>query len=248
MPRGTVRIGCASWALPPLHQHGFPSGDSHLARYAQVFDAVEINSSFYRPHRASTYERWAASVPPTFAFSVKLPKAITHERRLVDCEEQVQAFASEVEGLGERLRCVLVQLPPSFAFDEAVAAPFFDMLRRHLRVDVALEPRHATWFDPAVDAWLERRRIARVLADPVRHDAGRSPGGRADVLYLRLHGSPRMYYSAYSDEVLAALARRIAQVADEGRQVWCVFDNTAAQQAVGNALRLQQLLAQTSGG
>ena len=90
-----------------------------------------------------------------------------------------------------------VQLPPSLAFDEAVAAPFFELLRAGWHGSVALEPRHATWFTPQVEAWLAARRIARVLADPVRHDPGRWPGGFDRLVYLRLHGSPRVYYSAY---------------------------------------------------
>jgi uncharacterized protein YecE (DUF72 family) len=248
MVAGDVRIGCASWALPPAVQHDFPPGDSHLARYAQVFSAAEINSSFHRPHRPSTYERWADSVPVSFAFSAKLPKTITHERRLVGCDELVRAFLAEAAGLGSRLRCLLVQLPPSLAFDAAVADPFFALLRQHSGCAVALEPRHASWFEADVHAWLAARGIARVLADPVRHDAGRWPGGREDFVYLRLHGSPRMYYSAYDTPVLAALATRIAQARREGREVWCVFDNTAGQEAAGNALQLQRLLAQTYGG
>jgi uncharacterized protein YecE (DUF72 family) len=248
MARGDVRIGCAAWALPPLLQHEFPPGDSHLARYAQVFNACEINSSFHRPHRPSTYERWAASVPAGFAFSAKLPKAITHERRLVDCGESLRAFLSESAGLGDRLRCLLVQLPPSLAFDERVAAAFFDLLASSTTIDVALEPRHASWFHDDVDAWLAARRIARVLADPVRHEPGRRPGGRQDMHYLRLHGSPRMYYSAYDDATLTALAARIAQASAAGSDVWCMFDNTAGQEAAGNALFLQRALAQTNGG
>jgi uncharacterized protein YecE (DUF72 family) len=248
MAAGPVRIGCASWALPPAVQHQFPPGDSHLARYASVFSGAEINSSFHRPHRPSTYERWAASVPDTFVFSAKLPKAITHERRLVDCDEPLRAFLDEADGLGGKLRCLLVQLPPSLAFDAAVADTFFAQLQQHSACDIALEPRHASWFDEAVDGWLATRRITRVLADPVRHDAGRWPGGRQDFVYLRLHGAPRMYYSAYEPAVLQALAARIAQASREGREVWCMFDNTAGQEAAGNALQLQRLLAQTNGG
>lgn len=245
---GVLRVGCAGWTLPPAVRDGFPAGASHLARYARVFNAAEINSSFHRPHRPSTYERWAASVPPGFAFSAKLPKAITHERRLADCEGPVRAFLDEAAGLGDQLQCLLVQLPPSLAFDEAVAARFFDALAARTDCPVALEPRHASWFEPVVDGWLAARRIARVLADPVRHEAGRGPGGRQDLIYLRLHGSPRMYYSAYGEPMLRALARRIALEIAEGHDVWCMFDNTAGQEAAGNALLLQRLLAQTNGG
>jgi uncharacterized protein YecE (DUF72 family) len=240
-----VRIGCVGWALPADVQDRFPPGASHLQRYAEVLDAAEINSTFHRPHRHATFERWAASVPDTFGFSVKLPKAITHERRLSDVDEALRAFFDQCSPLGERLRCVLAQLPPSLAFDEPVAARFFAQLRACFAGAVAVEPRHASWFTPQVDAWLAQRRIARVLADPVRHDAGRWPGGWQDLIYLRLHGSPRTYYSPYPDDVLASLAARIRLALREGRELWCIFDNTAAGAATRNALTLRQLLAQT---
>ena len=80
----TIRTGTAAWSIPKEHAAPFPVAGSHLERYGAVLNAVEINSSFYRPHRTTTYERWAASVPEDFRFAVKVPKAITHEHRLKD--------------------------------------------------------------------------------------------------------------------------------------------------------------------
>ncbi|TFZ07555.1 DUF72 domain-containing protein [Ramlibacter henchirensis] len=243
--RRPVRIGCAGWQLPLAVQAAFPPGDSHLRRYSAVFGASEINSSFHRPHRRSTYERWADSVPEGFAFSVKVPKAITHERRLVDCDALLREFFGQCAGLGDRMRCVLVQLPPSLAFDAAVADGFFSALADCFGGTVALEPRHGSWFNAEVDEWLAERRVSRVLADPVRHDAGRRPGGWTQLVYLRLHGSPRTYYSSYADDVLRPLADRITLEVQAGREVWCIFDNTAGQAAAGDALRLRGFLGQT---
>lgn len=248
MPAGRIRIGCAGWTLPADLQHSFPPGESHLHRYAQVFNACEINSSFHRPHRPATYERWASSVGADFAFSAKLPKRITHEARLVQPEQALDAFFAEASGLGPHLQCVLVQLPPSLAFDAPVADAFAAALRERHAGPIALEPRHASWFTPAVDAWLARRRIARVLADPVRHASGAAPGGWPGLVYLRLHGSPRVYYSSYDQDVLDALAPRLREAAVAGAQVWCIFDNTASQAAAGNASALQRLVDQTKGG
>jgi uncharacterized protein YecE (DUF72 family) len=107
---------------------------------------------------------------------------------------------------------------------------------------VALEPRHASWFAAPVDRWLAERRASRVLADPVRHEAGRLPGGWAERVYLRLHGSPRMYYSSYEPPLLQALALRIALALREGCEVWCMFDNTAGSQAAHNAVELKLAL------
>jgi len=242
---GAIRIGCAGWTLPAAVQRSFPAAGSHLERYAQVFGASEINSTFHRPHRSGTYERWSASVPAGFSFSAKLPKAITHQRRLVDCGASLRTFFDEAAPLGALLRCVLVQLPPSLAFDEVAADAFFADLRSCFAGFVALEPRHASWFTPEVDAWLARRQVARVLADPVRHPGGQQPGGWSGLVYLRLHGSPRMYYSAYEPALLQALAGRLRSAAAQAQEVWCIFDNTAGQAAAGNALALRSLLGHT---
>lgn len=240
-----LRIGCAGWQLPLAVQDRFPAGGSHLQRYAGVFNASEINSSFHRPHRVSTYERWAQAVPGAFRFSAKLPKVITHERRLADCTQPLAQFFSECAGLGPRLGCVLVQLPPSLAFEPRLATGFFDSLAAHYAGPLALEPRHASWFEASVDTWLAARRIARVLADPVRHESGAGPGGWPGLVYLRLHGSPRTYYSSYGDDVLRPLATRLRQELDAGRDAWCIFDNTAGQAAAGDALRLLRWMTQT---
>lgn len=242
MAQGASYLGCAGWSLPRDAQPAFAPEGSHLQRYASRLNAVEINSSFYRPHSRATYERWAGTVPPDFRFSVKLPRTITHDGRLAAPEPLLDQFLAQATGLGERLGCLLVQLPPSLAFEPATAARFFDALRQRHGGALALEPRHASWFTAHVDSWLARRQVARVLADPVRHDAGRMPGGFAGRIYLRLHGSPRMYYASYPPATLAALARRIAVARRDGHEVWCIFDNTASGAATHNALDLKMAL------
>jgi uncharacterized protein YecE (DUF72 family) len=237
-----ILVGCAGWSLPRAVQDAFGQGAGHLARYATRFAATEINSSFHRPHRRALYEKWAAAVPPGFRFCAKLPRTITHERRLMDCERLLDEFLSQAGGLGDKLACLLVQLPPSFAFDATVAGPFLARLVARFAGAVALEPRHASWFTPQAEALLRHAEVARVLADPVRHEAARSPGGWPQRVYLRLHGSPRMYYSSYETPLLQALADRMLQAETEGAEVWCIFDNTASGAATANALELLQLL------
>jgi uncharacterized protein YecE (DUF72 family) len=100
-PSGIVRVGCAGWSLPKEHTDRFPADGTHLERYAGRFPAVEIDSSFYKPHRPTTYVRWAASVPADFRFSVKVPKVATHERRLVDPEDVLDSFLAEATQLGD---------------------------------------------------------------------------------------------------------------------------------------------------
>jgi uncharacterized protein YecE (DUF72 family) len=238
-------VGCTGWALPRDAQTAFPAEGTHLQRYAARFPAVEINSSFHRPHRATTWARWAQRVPPGFRFCAKLPKTITHELRLVNADDALATFLAQAGGLGNALACLLVQLPPSLQFDAAAADGFFTSLRARAEVAVVCEPRHPTWFAAGADDLLARWKVARVAADPARVPAAAQPGGWPDLAYYRLHGSPRIYYSAYDADHLDALAARIGADMDAGREVWCIFDNTAAGAATRNALDLMARLEGT---
>lgn len=233
-----IYIGTAGWSLPAAVQSAFPSAGTHLERYAARLSAVEINSSFYRPHRPATYARWAASVPPDFRFAVKVPKVITHERRLLNVAEPLNRFLGEATMLGDALGCLLVQLPPSLAFDPEAAGAFLKVLRRVHAGAVALEPRHPSWFTDAAVELLEAHQVARVAADPAVVPAASEPGGWPGLAYFRLHGSPRMYYSPYDDAYLDALALRLRDTADRAQSVWCIFDNTALGAAWAHALYL----------
>lgn len=236
-----MRIGCAGWSIPKQHAGVFPTGGSHLARYAQRLNAAEINSSFYRPHRKATYERWAATVPPDFAFAVKAPREMTHKLRLADAEAPLAAFLDQSAGLGAKRGPLLFQLPPCFRFAHDRVAPFLATLRRSYGGDVAWEPRHASWFAPEADALLEAFRIARVAADPAVVPEAARPGGWTGLRYFRLHGSPQIYYSDYDPDRLEALARTLEQ--RDGSAAWCIFDNTARGAATANALALRDRLA-----
>ena len=239
------RVGCAGWALTKANQAAFPAEGTHLQRYAGRLNAVEINSSFYRPHRLATYEQWAASVPATFRFAVKLPKAITHDQRLVAADVLLDVFLEDATRLGEKLGCLLVQLPPSLAYDAPTVEMFLDDLRDRYHGTVALEPRHPSWFTGDVAALLSGYRVARVAADPAPVPLAAEPGGWPELVYTRLHGSPRMYYSAYEESYLDRLAERLRDATTRAREIWCIFDNTALGAAAPNALGL---LARLSSG
>ena len=236
----TPRIGTAGWSIPKPLADRCPSGGTGLERYGAVFNAVEINTSFYRSHRLDTYARWRDSVPAGFRFAVKTPRTITHYAKLKSCDALLAAFVAEAAVLGDKLGALLVQLPPSLAFDPAVAEAFFETFRRLFGGDIACEPRHASWFGAEADTLLAAHRIARVAADPARHLAAGEPGGWLGLAYWRLHGSPRIYYSPYDEAALRALATglRSGPAAD----VWCIFDNTASGAAAVDALALQALL------
>jgi uncharacterized protein YecE (DUF72 family) len=236
MSERRIYVGTAAWAIPKQYHDAFPSQGSHLVRYASWFDGVEINSLFYRPHRLSTYQRWANDVPDHFRFAVKMPKAITHESRLRDVDEPLQRFLGEIAGLGSKLGPVLIQLPPSLKFDPTAVRPFIERLRASFAGDVVCEPRHASWFTGDIDAFLVEQRIARVAADPKPHSSAGTPGGWTGLVYYRLHGSPKMYYLAYPQQVIAETAHALKERGQAGTGAWCIFDNTAAFAATGDAL------------
>ena len=233
----TVYVGCAGWNIPRESAGAFASEGTHLQRYARTFNCCEINSSFYRPHKYSTWERWAASVPENFRFSVKVPRTITHDDALKCAPETLAVFLKQIGFLGHKLGPILVQLPPQSHFDEPIATRFFMLLRAQHKGDVVLEARHETWFSTRADELLKQFKITGAAADPACVPLASEPSGYEGFVYFRLHGSPRHYYSAYSGEFLEALAGRLVKFAQQAR-VWCIFDNTAHGFATPNALEL----------
>ena len=229
------RTGTAGWSLSVKPDEP----GSHLFHYSRTLACVEINSSFYRPHRASTWARWASETPADFRFSIKAPRTITHEAKLRNVEGLLKAFLAQIEPMQERAGPILFQLPPSFEFEAGSAGEFLALLRTLYKGDAALEPRHATWFTAGVDDLLKKYVIARVAADPPKGSPeAAEPGGAMHFAYYRLHGSPRIYYSNYDDPFLSRLAARVKSL----NPAWIIFDNTALSHAYPNALSFQRLL------
>lgn len=237
-----VKIGTAGWSIPRHCAAEFPSEGSSLSRYSANLNAAEINSSFHRPHRQSTWERWRDSVPSNFRFSVKMSKVITHDRRLVDCKELINEFLAQAEALGDKLAVLLVQLPPKLVFDPQLASSFFSALTERTIVQIACEPRHASWFSPESGKLFERFEVAQVAADPSICEAAASPGGWSGLRYWRLHGSPAIYRSSYMGR-LETYAVKLEDEVRAGREVWCIFDNTASSAGTGDAYALTRMMA-----
>lgn len=239
-------VGCAGWALPRALQPHFPDTGSHLERYAARFPAVEINSCFYRNHRPKIYARWAASVPLSFRFSLKIPRTITHELGLRQAMPLLDAFLAETAHLGAQRGCLLIQLPPQLEFKPSLRG-FFTGFRERFSGSVACEPRHESWFAPRAQRVLEDFCIAGVAADPPRGRAGIEPHGWRGLAYYRWHGSPRTYYSSYDPITLRRIGDTVAMLGKTGIPVWCIFDNTALGAATDNALKLLHYLDGTEG-
>jgi uncharacterized protein YecE (DUF72 family) len=236
-----IYLGTAGWAIPRASAERFEQSGTHLERYARTFCATEINSSFYRSHAPSTYAKWASSTPGGFRFAVKVPKSITHDSRLRRARPVLERFLDELAGLGNRCGPLLVQLPPSLAFDARLANTFFALVRSCHEGDVVCEPRHPSWFDERANRLLKGHAISRVAADPPPAAGADTPGGWRGIAYFRLHGSPRRYWSRYPSDYLARLADTIRGLS-ESTTVWCIFDNTASGAAIENAWELQALL------
>ena len=235
-------VGTAGWTVSARYRGEFPEAGSQLERYAARLDGAEINSSFYRPHRRETYERWAAATPERFRFAVKLPKAITHERRLADAEAEIAAFLEQSGGLGDKLSVVLVQTPPNLRFDASLVADFLQAVRSRSAAALAVEPRHASWAGSEADDLLRSFSVARVAADPPAYEGAERGAAAGGLAYFRLHGKPRIYRSDYAAGDLVAIAEAVRTAQRGADQVWCVFDNTAEGHALGNALAVRQHL------
>jgi uncharacterized protein YecE (DUF72 family) len=229
-------IGTAGWSVD-RQETRFSQSGSALERYASIFSAVEVNSSFYRRHRPSTWQRWYETVPADFLFAVKLPKVVTHDLALVGVERELDDFISDVEPLRNKLGAVLIQLPPRLKFAPAIALSFMQALRDRTDVPTFVEPRHVSWASAAAEELLVGFAIKRVYADPqlaeLQLAAGPQPG------YLRLHGSPKVYYSEYTEAQLRSYA---SLMATRTEMTWCIFDNTASGAALRDALKLFDLV------
>lgn len=239
-----MRIGTSGWSYQHwtdvLYPRGLPAA-RRLTRYAEVFDTVELNASFYRWPRDSTFAAWRAELPDGFTMSVKAHRGLTHYRRLVGPEPWIERFERCWQLLGDRHGVLLVQLHPEQRRDDARLASFLGSVPTTIRV--AVELRHPSWNDPAVYAVLKRHRAAYVVIS----GGGLAciPRATTDLVYVRMHGPDRdaMYTGSYSPGDLRRWADRITDWDVAGRDVWLYFNNDLGGHAVRNALSLRELLS-----
>jgi uncharacterized protein YecE (DUF72 family) len=237
-----VRIGCSGWVYDSWREgiyEGVPQ-KRWLERYAEVFDTVEVNATFYRLVKRSTVEGWVERTPPGFLFAVKGSRYLTHIRRLRDVEDGIARFWEPLEPLREsgKLGPVLWQLPASFHRDDEVVAQALELLppARH-----CFEFRHPSWFAPAVMRLLEERGASLVIP----HDARRPlPQARpvGEIAYLRLHHGARGRRGNYSKTEIAHWRRRIAAWRSR-REVFAYLNNDWEEFAPPNAISLRKRLS-----
>jgi uncharacterized protein YecE (DUF72 family) len=240
-----VRIGCSGWNYADWREGVFypPRCPARrwLAYYAERFDTVEVNSSFYRLPRRDAVARWAEQTPSGFVFSVKASRYLTHVKRLREVDAHLPLLLERIAPLVDagKLGPLLWQLPPTFARDDerlAEALAAFPSDLRH-----AVEFRHESWFDPQPLDLLAEHGVALVVGDRPDAPGPDRPGPTTDFAFVRFHHGRRGRRGNYSDAELADWARTLRSWATQG-DVFAYFNNDWEGFAPRNARRLSELL------
>jgi uncharacterized protein YecE (DUF72 family) len=242
--KGIIHIGASGWDYAHWKGLFYPAGmprRTWLGYYADHFNTVEINSSFYRLPTKETVEKWKATVGAGFYFCPKISRFITHAKKLNDPEAGLPRFFDVFGPVVDRLGPVLIQLPAVLGFHEEKARKFFQYLWTKYRgFQFALEARHAGWTEPAAAALLKKYHIGWVIAD----SGMRFPSAElvtANHIYLRFHGPDGSYATSYSRQTLADYAEKCRRWKEAGHTVWAFFNNDLHGYAIANAKTLKEM-------
>lgn len=245
-----VFIGTSGWQYRSwrglFYPQNLPQKD-WFRYYSKYFDSVEVNSTFYRQTKASTFEKWQEQTPRGFVFSIKGHRFITHIKRLKDVEEPVKLFFEHARVLKRKKHVILWQLPPSLKKDTKRLGSFLSLIENLPKTRTvfrhAFEFRHSSWVGPEVSAILQRRskvEATGVLQDWKDWPIAKKPVGK--FVYIRLHGRKALYHSDYSKKELKSWAGKIKGWQKRGLDVYAYFNNDALGYAVPNAKILKELV------
>ena len=240
---GEVRIGCSGWNYKHWRELFYPKGlpaSRWFAFYAEHFDTVEINNSFYMLPRPETFDKWREQAPPGFCYAVKANRYLTQAKKLKDCEEPLTRMMAATRHLGDRLGPMLYQLPPGLHLN-------LDRLESFLRLvpkDVTnvFEFRHSSWYVPETYTLLDRYGAGFCIHDMPGSASERIAVGPA--AYVRFHGGEDKYWGRYSNEGLLDWADWIVGQARSGRPAWCYFNNDIDGHAIDDAQTLRSMVGQ----
>jgi uncharacterized protein YecE (DUF72 family) len=238
-----IHVGCSGWVYKHWRGIFYPEGlpqKRWFERYAEEFDTVEINASFYRLPLASTFERWRDKAPPGFHYAVKVNRFITHMKKLLDCEAEVDRFIALARPLGDKLGPLLYQLPPSLKLDLQRLERFLERLPTDLTH--VFEFRNKDWYVPETYALLDRHGAAFCVHDMPGSKTERIAAG--PVAYVRFHGGEGKYWGRYSDEGLLSWTDWVVEQTRSGRSVWCYFNNDIHGHAIEDARTLKSMVGQ----
>lgn len=235
--KNQIEIGCSSYNNRYWKGIFYPdnlAASGMFEFYCQYFSTYEFNGSFYKFPTVRIFENWYKKAPENFIFAVKAPKEITHIRKFVACENLIKEFYEICKtGLKEKLGCVLFQFPPSYSFSSEKLKHIIANL--DLNFSNVVEFRHESWWNQEVwDAFLENNITFCSVSHPQLPDTIFT---EFPLIYIRMHGVPKMFYSSYSDEVLLNIKR--VSVLKSG---FVYFNNTASEAGILNALELKRML------
>jgi uncharacterized protein YecE (DUF72 family) len=243
MARRPVHIGCSGWVYPHWRERFYPEGvpqRAWLGYYAERFDTVEINNTFYRLPSESAVRGWVEQSPDGFCFAVKVSRYMTHIKRLTMVERGMKRFYEPLDPLvgSGKLGPLLWQLPANFHRDTERLAGALGALPpgRH-----AFEFRHESWFTDDVYGLLREHGAALVVGDESSRWVSTPPVRTADWTYIRFHHGSRGRRGNYSKAEIETWARRIAQWRRD-TEVYCYFNNDWEGYAIRNAGLLRKLL------
>lgn len=241
MEKEKIYIGCSGFYNSDWKGSLFPEdakSKDFLTFYAQEFNSVEINSTFYRKPTAKTLLKWFDETPDDFKFFIKIPKTISHIKRLNDCQEEISEFCNYIQGgLKEKLAGFLYQFPPSFKNTQENLD--FICSNLDLKFLNVIEFRHESWWRNEIFHTLKQNNI---VFSGVSFPSDLPEDfiiNNADVLYYRLHGKPVLYKSEYSEEYIKNLAGEIRQ---SDVKAFIFFNNTWGTAAIKNSLYLKRIL------
>lgn len=236
-----IKIGCSSYYnkkwVSVFYPEELPSKE-WFNYYSQHFDSFEINSTFYKFPTAKIMENWYNRSPSNFIYSVKVPKEITHLKKLKDCEERIGEFYTLCkEGLKEKLGCILFQFPPSYTF---TPENLYSVLRNlNATFDNVVEFRHESWWNDEVIHKLTSRNISFCsVSHPSlpQHIVTQSP-----IQYLRLHGNKQLFYSKYTEKEIDFIKYQL-ELHENKKKAFIYFNNTASEAGIINAQMMKDLV------
>jgi uncharacterized protein YecE (DUF72 family) len=244
---GELLIGTSGYTYP--HWGGGVFYPEHVPQrrwlefYGHHFNTVELNVTFYRLVQRAIFEGWYRRTPKEFLFAVKGSRYITHVKRLRDCEEAVQRFSENAEGLREKLKVILWQFPPRFVYQKERLTAFCRLVAESpvmSETRQAFEFRHNSWFASEVFQALERYGFSLCISDSPHLPSIETV--TADFIYLRFHGSQSLYGSKYSEGELRRWAQKVGTWLKQGKSVYAYFNNDLSGYAIENARRLHEIL------
>ena len=239
----SVHVGCSGWVYKHWRGIFYPEGLPQklwFARYAEEFDTVEINASFYRLPLPSTFEAWREKAPEGFRYAVKVNRFITHMKKLIDCEEATDNFIALARPLGETLGPLLYQLPPNLHYNPERLETFLKRLPADL--EHVVEFRHRSWYEDDILALLDEYGVGFVAHDLLGLASPRWASGR--TAYVRFHGTAGKYWGRYTDAALLEWTEWILAQVRAGRSVWCYFNNDIHGHALDDARTLKSMVGQ----